>query len=44
VREHAVMIVAGATSSGKDDTAAESRAELGRGMESRIGVTQPGAL
>jgi ATP-dependent helicase HrpA len=41
VREHPVVIVAGATGSGKTTQLPKVALELGRGLEARIGVTQP---
>ena len=41
IREHPVLIVAGATGSGKTTQLPKVALELGRGSERRIGVTQP---
>src|SRR6185295_2931448 len=41
IREHPVLIVAGATGSGKTTQLPKIALQLGRGAERRIGVTQP---
>jgi ATP-dependent helicase HrpA len=41
IRNHPVLIVAGATGSGKTTQLPKVALELGRGNERRIGVTQP---